>query len=172
MPVVGTASIDGLARSIREAEGTVTMTLEPGTPEFGFLRVFSEAQSSDVDGDGVLEYRQVGEFAGLPNVRGEFPPPEGDWTIHNTEVWGNRAFSSWYSHGMVVLDLTNPTNPTLVGQFAPPGDVGRVSLFLSDQVPYVWGVALDPARGLVYASDMRSGLWILRPTGPALPTIP
>jgi hypothetical protein len=172
MPVLGTASIDGLARSVRETEGTVTMTLEPGTPEFGFLRVFSEAQSSDVDGDGVLEYRQVGEFAGLPHVRGEFPPPEGDWTIHNTEVWGNRAFSSWYSHGIVVLDLTNPTSPTLVGQFAPPGDVGRVSPFLSDQVPYVWGVALDPARGLVYASDMRSGLWILRPTGPALPSIP
>jgi len=172
MPVLGLASIDGLARSVREAEGTVTMTLEAGMPEFGFLRVFSEAQSSDLDGDGILEYRQVGEFAGLSHVRGEFPPPEGVWTIHNTEIWEDRAFSSWYSHGIVVLDLTDPTQPTLVGQFAPPGDVGRVSPFLSDQVPSVWGVALDPARGLVYASDMRSGLWILRPTGPALPTIP
>ena len=28
----------------------------------------------------------------------------------------------------------------------------------------VWGVAYDEARDLVYASDMNSGLWILRRT--------
>jgi len=28
----------------------------------------------------------------------------------------------------------------------------------------VWGVAYDEARRLVYASDMNSGLWILRRT--------
>jgi hypothetical protein len=31
----------------------------------------------------------------------------------------------------------------------------------------VWGVAID--GGLVYASDMVSGLWIVRPTGDAAP---
>lgn len=172
MPVIGVASIDGLARAVRDAQEPVTMTLEPGTPEFGFLRVFSEASGTDQDGDGVVEYAQVGEFAGLPHVRGEFPPAVGDWTIHNTEVWGDHAFSSWYSHGIVALDLSNPADPTLVGQFAPAGDQGRESPFLSDEVPYVWGVALDPTRGLVYASDMRSGLWILRPIGDALPATP
>jgi hypothetical protein len=171
MPVLGPASIDGLARVVRRANGPVTMTLEAGIPEYGFLRVFSEEDGSDLDGDGVVEYPQVGEFAELPHVRGEFPPPEGDWTIHNTEVWGDRSFSSWYSHGVVALDLADPTDPVLVGQFAPPGDIGRVSPHLSDQVPYVWGVAIDEERGLVYASDMRSGLWILRPTGPAVPTV-
>jgi myo-inositol-hexaphosphate 3-phosphohydrolase len=28
----------------------------------------------------------------------------------------------------------------------------------------VWGVAVDDATGLVYASDMNTGLWILRRT--------
>jgi hypothetical protein len=28
----------------------------------------------------------------------------------------------------------------------------------------VWGVAHDPVTGLIYASDMNSGLWILRKT--------
>lgn len=170
MPVVGLASIDGLAAIIRSANGPVTMSLEAGEPEFGFLRVFSEATGTDADGDGVLEFAQVGEFAGLPHVRGEYPVPEGEWTIHNTEVWGNRAFVSWYSHGIVALDLTDPAHPVLVGQFAPPGDIGRESPFLSDEVPYVWGVAIDETRGLVFASDMRSGLWILRPTGLASPS--
>ena len=30
----------------------------------------------------------------------------------------------------------------------------------------VWGVAYDDSTNLVYASDMNSGLWILRRTGP------
>ncbi len=33
------------------------------------------------------------------------------------------------------------------------------------QMPQVWGVVVDEATGLVYASDMNSGLWILRVTG-------
>jgi hypothetical protein len=172
MPVLGTASIDGLARSIRTATGTVRATLQAGTPEFGFLRVFSEAQGSDLDGDGIVEFRQVGEFAGLPHVRGEADPPPGEWSIHNTEVWGNRAFSSWYGHGIVSLDLSDPTHPALVGQFTPSGAEGRISPLLPNSVPSMWGIALDPARGLIYGSDMRSGLWILRPTGPARPTLP
>jgi hypothetical protein len=30
-------------------------------------------------------------------------------------------------------------------------------------------VAIDPETGLVYASDMRTGLWIVQPTGDAAP---
>jgi hypothetical protein len=30
-----------------------------------------------------------------------------------------------------------------------------------------WGVAIDPEPRVVYGSDMRSGLWILQPTGRA-----
>jgi hypothetical protein len=32
------------------------------------------------------------------------------------------------------------------------------------QTPQVWGVFVDEATGLVYASDMNTGLWILRRT--------
>lgn len=173
MPLLGVGSIDRLARAIRRAPGRVTLTLEPGVPEYGFLRVFSEASATDADGDGVVEYQQVGEFAGLPHVRGEYIRSEHQvWSIHNTELWGNHAFASWYAHGIVALDLTDPTSPTLVGQFAPPGNVGRKLPHLSQSLPAVWGVALDPARGLVFASDIRSGLWIVRPVGPAVPAPP
>jgi hypothetical protein len=173
MPALAVSSMDGLAAAVRQAPGQVTLTLEPGTPEYGFLRVFSEENPTDSDGDGVVEYRQVGEFAGLPHVRGEYIRSQKQlWTIHNTEVWGDRAFSSWYAHGIVALDLTNPASPTVVGQFTPPGNVGRKLPHLAPRLPAVWGVALDPARGLIYASDIRSGLWIIRPKGQALPIAP
>ena len=72
---------------------------------------------------------------------------------------GDRAYASWYSHGIVALDVTDPTAPQLVGQFVPAGQ----------PFPDVWGVAVDPETGLVYASDIGSGLWIVRPTGDAVP---
>jgi hypothetical protein len=31
----------------------------------------------------------------------------------------------------------------------------------------VWGVAINPETGTIYASDMRTGLWIVQPTGSA-----
>jgi hypothetical protein len=171
MPIVQISDIDELADEIREglAGGNVTVTLDPGEPGFGFLRVFSESEATDDDGDGVLEFAQVGEFSDLPNVTGEAHPPPGSWLIHNTEVNGDRAYSAWYSHGVVALDVGDPTSPELVGQFVPPTENRRAGGF-GPGPALVWGVAIDVDTGLIYASDMRGGLWIIQPTGPAAPT--
>src|SRR5262245_13538757 len=159
VPSATFSQIDGGADAIRAqlGSGPVMVTLTPTEPSWGFLEVFTE--SDPADHDGVLEYRQVGEFAGLPHVVGDPEFHRGWYTIHNTETMGARSYSSWYAHGIVALDISNPTSPTLAGTFSP-----RV-----DGVPDVWGVAVDPARSLVFGSDIQTGLWILRPTGPAAP---
>jgi hypothetical protein len=166
MPLVQISDIDGMADAIRAAAGPVTVTLEPTEPSWGHIRIYSEAAAADVNGDGTPEYQQVGEFADLPNVQGELSPPPGTWTVHNTETLGDRAYSSWYSHGVVALDLTDPTSPELVGQFVPPSN-DRLAVSLGHGPAEVWGVAIDPGTGIVYASDMRTGLWIVEPTGDA-----
>ncbi|MDH4111314.1 MAG: hypothetical protein OEV60_01365 [Actinomycetota bacterium] len=158
MVILQIADADGLARAIRDDGGPATMTLKPTAPEVGFLRIFDESIAADHDGDGVNEFRQVGSFTSLPHVTGQLDPPRGVWTIHNTEVLGDRAYSSWYSHGIVALDVSDPTAPSLVGQFVPGGR----------RRAETWGVAIDPASGLIYASDINSGLWIVRPTGDAM----
>jgi hypothetical protein len=168
MPIVQMSDIDGMAAELRAA-GTATVTLTPQEPSFGYLRVFSEEQASDDTGDGVPEYEQVGSFSDLPNVTGVLFPPAGTWTIHNTEILGDRAYSSWYSHGIVALDLTDPTAPQFAGQFVPETS-SRFASSLGPGPAEVWGVAIDPSTGLVYASDMRSGLWIVRPVGDAAPS--
>jgi hypothetical protein len=155
MVIAQVADADGLVSTLRDQAGPATMTLKPIEPAVGYLRVFDESQTSDRDGDGVPEFKQVGEFTGLPHVSGDPSPPRGEWTIHNTEVLGDRAYASWYSHGIVALDMSDPTSPQLVGQFVPEGH------------PSVWGVAINPDTGLIYVSDMNSGLWIVRPTGDA-----
>ena len=114
------------------------------------------------------EYRQVGRFADLPHVRGERRTPPGAWSIHNTEVNGDRAYSSWYSHGVVALDVSDPEQPSLAGQFVPAPSRRFRDVF-GPPGASVWGVAIDPDTGIIYASDERSGLWIARPVGPAAP---
>lgn len=168
-PAVQIADVDGLAAAIRSAlaGGEVTLTLTPTPPSYGFLRVFQESVATDADGDGVLEFGQVGSFSDLPNVSDQLEPPPGDWGIHNTEVLGDRGYSSWYSNGIAALDLSDPTAPSLVGQFVPRASGARSSTFGTERYPLVWGVVVDPETGIIYASDMRSGLWIVQPEGDA-----
>ena len=171
MPVLQISDIDEIATTIRSHLGSgeaVTMTLVSEKPGLGFLRVYRESTASDVDGDGVPEFAQVGMFSDLPHVVGDASPPPGDWEIHNTEVFGDRAYSSWYSSGIVALDLSDPTHPSEVGQFVPPASQ-RFTGYFGAPFPLVWGVAIDRETGLIYVSDMRSGLWIVRPVGPARP---
>lgn len=166
MGLVQVSGIDGLADAIRAAAGSVTVTLDPGEPTWGYIRVFDESSASDVNGDGTPEYEEVGQFNALPHVSGELFTPPGSWSVHNTEVNGDHAYSSWYSHGIVALDLSDPTAPELVGQFVPPTSA-RFAGSLGQGPAEVWGVAIDPDTGIVFASDMRTGLWIVEPTGPA-----
>ena len=156
MPIIQISNIDDEAHAIREAleSRPVRVHLTPAAPTHGFVRVFQEDIGRDRDGDGVVELRQVGKFDELPNVAGTIDTPPGVWAVHNTEVRGRRAYSSWYSNGIVALNLDTPAHPRRVGRFAPPD-------------PLVWGVAIDPETGILYVSDMRSGLWIVRPTGKA-----
>lgn len=166
MPVVQIADIDEMVQRLRAAPAASrTITLTPGPFEFGHLRVFREGDAN-TDGDALPDYQQVGEFADLPYVRGSRNPPPGTWTIHNTEVRGTRAYSSWFSHGIVALDVSDPTNPQKVGQFVPDTS-NRYTAGLGAGPTNFWGVAIDYETGTIYGSDMRSGLWILQPKGAA-----
>lgn len=137
-------------------------TLVAREPSWGYLRVF------DADSG-----QQVTRFDDLPFVH-DLVGALGFWSIHNTEVWSDRAYAAWYSHGIVALDLSplaaaTPGAPVMVGQFVPEPDVPPQSEFLPPGIPIVWGVFIDTASGLVYVSDIVSGLWIVDPTGDAQP---
>ena len=96
-----------------------------------------------------------------PRFLGTFSTPDsrssrrdGEYTVHNTESWGNTTnlFSSWYGDGVVWWTMDETGSATQLGQYQPPS-------------AEVWGVYPDAGRDLVLASDMGSGLWIIRPKG-------
>jgi hypothetical protein len=131
-------------------------TLKARRPSWGYLRVYNAKTG-----------KQLAAFDRAPNVR-KLPAPEGDWTIHNTEIEGKRAYSSWYSNGIVAIDIGNFVKGKrhgklrMVGQFVPSGP----STF---PVAEVWGVAVRKSDDVIFASDMGSGLWIVKPKGKAAP---
>jgi hypothetical protein len=82
--------------------------------------------------------------------------------VHDPKVRGNLAYFSWYRRGVVVADITKPSRPRYVASFVPPpaADQGG-GVVCGSPCTMTWGVFVMP-NGLVLASDMTSGLWILR----------
>jgi hypothetical protein len=89
------------------------------------------------------------------------PAERGVFSAHNPVVQGDLLFVSWYSDGVRVLDIRDPAAPREVASWVPPAESGRGAVRTSlGAGPLVWGVAVD--GDLVVASDVNSGLWVLR----------
>jgi hypothetical protein len=85
-------------------------------------------------------------------------------SVHDPKVLGKLAFFSWYRQGVVVADISKPSRPRIVARFTPPNalDPGPGTCPGRSSCGFVWGVY--PTKDYVLASDMNSGLWVLRLT--------
>jgi hypothetical protein len=84
-------------------------------------------------------------------------------SAHDPKLLGDHAFFSWYRDGIVVADVSKPTKPKVVARFVPPGTpdpTGDTCGADGGSCAFVWGVFAT--RDYVLASDMNSGLWVLR----------
>jgi hypothetical protein len=96
----------------------------------------------------------------------QFPPPgPGDFTIHDPKVRGNTLYLSWYTEGVVVMDISKPADPRIVAQFIPPekAEDPLGIFFPGEAYTEIWGVF--PYRNYVLASDINNGLWVFRAHG-------
>jgi hypothetical protein len=122
---------------------------------FGYLRVY--------DYSNLAVPTQIGEYR-TPNSLGTDDQAAGDFTIHNALLVGDTVYASWYSDGVRVIDVSTPSSPIEVASFVPPAGQNPVKpsqRSVLTNTTQVWGVAVDEETGLVYASDMNTGLWIL-----------
>lgn len=132
-----------------------TAGAEPG---FGYLRIF--------DASTLASPRQIGSYR-TPNSSGTKDVAAGDYTIHLTELVGTTLYASWYSDGLRVIDVSDARRPVEVAYFVPPAGQNPVKpaqRSVLTNTTQVWGVAVDEATGLVFLSDMNTGLWIVRRT--------
>jgi hypothetical protein len=82
-----------------------------------------------------------------------------DSSVHDPKVRGSKVFFSWYDLGIVVADISRPTQPRLLAQFIPDDPTPNPDFCEDVGCPQVWGVFL--LGGYVLASDMNSGLYVL-----------
>ena len=126
---------------------------------FGYLRVWDWTPDDPED-----EPVQIGSYK-TPNSSGTKDVNAGDYTIHNPLLVEDEIFASWYTDGIRIIDVSNPENPRETAFFLPPAAHNPVKPSqrgtLTNAVQ-VWGVAHDPVTNYIFASDMNSGLWILR----------
>jgi hypothetical protein len=125
---------------------------------FGYLRVY--------DYSDLANPVQIGEYR-TPNSLGENNQAAGDYVVHNPFLVGTDVYISWYSDGIRVVDASDPANPEEVAFFVPPAGQNPVKPSqrgVLTNTPQMWGVVVDEETGLVYGSDMNTGLWILRRT--------
>jgi choice-of-anchor B domain-containing protein len=73
---------------------------------------------------------------------------------HNSFVYGNYLLTSYYRDGVTVHDISRPSNMVLVGQY----DTSPLSGFGYDGC---WGVYPYTPSGLVYATDVLTGFFVL-----------
>jgi hypothetical protein len=79
--------------------------------------------------------------------------------IHNLFVLDNYAHISYYTSGYVVLDISDPTNPVLAGQYDtyPSNNNGNYA--------GAWGCYPYLPSGNTLISDMQTGLYVLKFNG-------
>jgi hypothetical protein len=124
---------------------------------YGYGRVWDFSKNPPV---------QIGSYR-TPRSLGTDDQGAGDFVIHNNFLVGNTVYSSWYTDGVQVFDVSNPRNVQRIAYFVPPATENPIKPSqrgVLTNTTQVWGVVVDEATGLVYASDMNSGLWILRRT--------
>jgi hypothetical protein len=125
---------------------------------YGYMRVYDFSNPADPV--------QIGSYK-TPHAADTSNETAGDYTIHNNFLVGTDIYVSAYTDGVRVVDTSDPTNIVEVGYFVPPAGNNPVKPSMRDVLSntvQIWGVAYDSATGLIYASDMTTGLWILRRT--------
>lgn len=92
------------------------------------------------------------------------PVAPGYFSAHEVMLYGDIEYVSWYSDGLRIVDVSDPSAPIEVGSFVPPPTADPQRHFLGQgrgsDFAMVWSVKVH--EGLIFLSDMNTGLWIVQ----------
>lgn len=80
----------------------------------------------------------------------------GFYSAHNPQFDGSKLYVSWYSDGVRIFDVSDPTKPKEVAFYRPKPSRGVLA---QHPIPIVWGV--HKVGDALYLSDMFFGLYIV-----------
>jgi len=109
--------------------------------------------TTDEVADGYIGSFDVSDPAAIKSLDKIQSSPGNDIVPHNSHVLGNYLYTSYYTDGIVIHDITNPHNMIEVANF----DTSPLSSPTTDGC---WGVYPFFASGNIVASDRQEGLLI------------
>jgi len=90
----------------------------------------------------------------------------GTWTSHNPTLTAHLALLTWYSAGLEVFALDDPTHPVRLAEYRGAGiNPAQRDLQLGITDTMSWSYPLI-VRGLIFLVDINQGLLVLRYAGP------
>jgi hypothetical protein len=119
----------------------------------------------------VGEYKLLQNSPAFQGSPGDDPATEQftSYSSHNPNVLRHLIFDDWHSGGMQAIDISDPSRPVQAGWFSPTplASVATEDPALSrgPNKVVMWSFPIIK-DGLIYAVDIRNGLYILRYTGP------
>jgi hypothetical protein len=88
--------------------------------------------------------------------------------IHNQVVSGNKLYVSWYTEGLVIFNISNPSNPKMIGRWdGHPGELAESEVGFGS----VWGVYPFLGESNILVSDVDYGIHSIKLIAPIVPTI-
>ncbi len=158
IPAMTMSTVDGdLIESLGSAEGTLGLTFE----SWAGLRIWDYSDPANP--------RLASTFNTVCSADAGDPScdPAGTYSVHNLQVEtrGNKTFAyvSWYSDGMLVLDVSDPDNPVEVARFF---DNSQEFIEANGGQPHdYWGVYKLENSPYIFGSDRNGGLDIFKEKG-------
>lgn len=99
----------------------------------------------------------------------DVPRPSSSYAAHNPTLTPNIMLITWHSGGLQAIDVSSPANPSQLAEFKPTPlpAVTQEDPALSAGIDKVvmWSFPIVQ-NGLIYVTDVRNGLYILRYNGP------
>ncbi len=133
-------------------------TIDPDVVVFnpwGFVRIwdFSDPMAPVLASTFLTEHAE--------NLTGP-PDPRGTFSVHNVIVEDNKAYISWYSDGVLIVDISDPYSPVEVARFHREGPQFEAE---NGGIQDVWGIYKEKNLPWIYASDRNGGLYVLKEYG-------
>ena len=107
--------------------------------------------------NGFLSFWDIHDLENVREVARFQSSPGLSAIPHNAFVLRDHVVASWYSDGVILLDITYPETPVQVGRFDPDTYTGDGYIGCWGNYPYL-------SSGILLASDIHNGLMVLQPT--------
>ena len=148
-----------------EAYGDLLRALGSGGCPWGWART--------IDISDPAKPKVVAEYK-LPYNEQDFcttdpPRPSSSYSAHNPTLTENLAFTTWHAGGLQVVDLSNPAKPSQAAAFVPEPELYAAfedpALTAGQDKVAAWSFPII-VDGLIYFTDIRNGLYIVKYKGP------